>query len=64
MTADTAHRACLHDILALVLRAALYNVLCVIRNQLDKVLRTCLYTLTAGLTGERIDTCHSVNHMD
>ena len=50
MTSDTSYGTCLHDILALILGAALYNVLCLVRNKLDQMLRTCSNTFSTCLT--------------
>ena len=63
-TADTAGLAgCLY-ILALVVAAALYQMLCAVRHKLDQSLWTGSHTFTAGHTFFLVNHCHAVNHVD
>ena len=64
MTSDTSYGTCLHDILALILGAALYNVLCLVRNKLDQMLRTCSNTFSTCLTYFLVNLRNAVHDMN
>ena len=63
----TSDTACLTDFLdsrSLVVGAALYEVVCLVRNKLDQVTRTSLRALTAGNALLLVDNGNAVYNMD
>ena len=63
-TSDTACLADLLDSRSFVVGAALYEVVCLVRNKLDQVTRTSLRTLTTGNTLLLVDNGNTVYNMD
>ena len=63
-TSDTACLADLLDSRSFVVGAALYEVVCLVRNKLDQVTRTSLRTLTTGNALLLIDNGNTVYNMD
>ena len=63
-TSDTAGCADSLNILALVVGAALYQMLCLIRHQLNQMVRTGSHALAAGNTFLLVHHRHAVHHMD
>lgn len=64
MTADTADGTCSHNIFAFVLRAALYQMLCFVRYQLNQMLRAGSHTFATRLTDFLIYHCNTIYNMD
>ncbi len=64
MTADTTYGAGLHDVLAFILGAALYHMLCLIWYKLDQMLRTCSNTFSTCLTYFLVNLRNAVHDMD
>ena len=63
-TSDTACLADLLDSRSFVVGAALYEVVCLIRNELDQVTRTSLCALTTGNALLLVDNSNTVYNMD
>ena len=63
-TSDTACLADLLDSRSFVVGAALYEVVCLVRNKLDQVTRTSLRALTAGNALLLVDNGNAVYNMD
>ena len=63
-TSDTACLADLLDSRSFVVGAALYKVVCLIRNELDQVTRTSLCALTTGNALLLVDNGNTVYNMD
>ena len=63
-TSDTACLADFLDSRSLVVGAALYEVVCLVRNKLDQVTRTSLRALTAGNALLLVDNGNAVYNMD
>ena len=63
-TSDAASGADFLDSRSLVVGAALYEVVCLVRNKLDQVTRTSLRTLTTGNTLLLVDNGNTVYNMD
>lgn len=64
MAGNTAGVADSHDILALILIRAANHFSCLIRCELDDVLRTGTDALAAGLAGFLVYLCDAVNDVD
>ena len=63
-TADTTCTTLLHRHSAFCLGAACHQILCIVRNQRNQVLRTYCDTFSTCLAGFLIDNCYAVYDMD
>ena len=63
-TADTTCAALLHRHRTFCLGATCHQILCIVRNQRNQVLRTCCDTFSTCLAGFLIDNCYAVYDMD
>ena len=62
--ADTADSADCHNVLTLILRAALYTALSRLRDELDQVFRAGSYALATGLTSFSVYNSDTIYYMN